>query len=430
MLFALLLLSAACCSLYAEETRPVVLLEVAGTIDPALGRYVTRGLEEARALQAAAVVIQLDTPGGLDGSMRKIVQAILNSPVPVIVYVAPAGARAASAGAFITLSAHLSAMAPGTNIGAAHPVQIGPGGAEGGKADTMTEKITNDAAAYIHSIVEIRGRDAAWAQGLVRQSLSYSAEDAKKAGGVDFIAKDLEDLFSQAEGQEVRTVFGLTRLSFKDRPQKRIGPSVVEKGLHELAHPNLAYILLLLGIYGLIYELATPGTVFPGVVGAILLVLALAALETLQVNWAGLFLILLSILFFIADIKLPGFGALTVGGVIAFALGSMMLFPQGRWPGFKIPWATILTATGTTAAFFLFIVGAALRALKRKVVSGAEGLIGAVGTARTDLKPEGLVHVQGEDWKARASAPVPKGGQIKVVKLEGLTVYVEEIKGG
>ncbi|MBI1952551.1 MAG: nodulation protein NfeD [Candidatus Omnitrophica bacterium] len=428
---AFFLLSAFCLLLTAafpDETHPIVILEVAGTIDPALGRYVTRGLEEARALQAAAVVIQLDTPGGLDGSMRKIVQAILNSPVPVIVYVAPAGARAASAGAFITLAAHLSAMAPGTNIGAAHPVQIGPGGAEGGKGDTMTEKITNDAAAYIRSIVEIRGRDAAWAQGLVRQSLSHSAEDAKKAGGVDFIAKNLEDLFTQAEGKEVRTVFGLARLSFKDAPQKRIGPSVVEKGLHELAHPNLAYILLLLGIYGLIYELATPGTVFPGVVGAILLVLALAALETLQVNWAGLFLILLSILFFIADIKLPGFGALTVGGVIAFALGSVMLFPQGRWPGFRIPWGTIFTATGTTAAFFLFIVGAALRALKRKVVSGAEGLIGAVGTARTDLRPEGLVHVQGEDWKARAAAPIPKGGRIKVVKLEGLTVYVEPLK--
>ncbi len=422
------LLLAACCSLYAEESHPIIILKVSGTIDPALARYVGRGLEEARALQAAAVVIQLDTPGGLDGSMRKIVQGILNSPVPVIVYVAPPGARAASAGAFITLSGHLAAMAPGTNIGAAHPVSIGAGGAQETKGSVLEDKITNDAMAYIRSIVEVRGRDIGWAEGLVRKSHSHSAEEAQKARAIDFIAKDLEDLLAQIEGKEVKTVFGTVRLSLKGRPQREVPLATIEKILHELAHPNLAYILLLLGIYGLIYELATPGTVFPGVVGAILLILALVALETLQVNWAGVFLILLSVLFFIADIKLPGFGALTVGGIIAFVLGSLLLFPQGRLPHLRLPWGTIFAAAGTTAAFFLFIVGAALRALKRKVVSGVEGLIGAVGIAQTDLNLEGLVHVQGEDWKARAASPISQGSQVRVVKLKGFTVYVEEVK--
>ncbi len=410
----------------AEETRPILVLEVTGTIDPAVARYVIRGLEQAQEEKASAVILELDTPGGLDGSMRRIVKGILNSPVPVVVYVWPSGGRAASAGVFITLAAHAAAMASGTNIGAAHPVHLG---GDDQKPSAMGEKLTNDAVAYVRSIAQERGRNVEWAEKSVRESISSSAEEARQAKVIDFIAADLDDLVGQAHGRPVATVFGGTVLELKDQPRQTIPMTVMEQILHQLAHPNLAYLLLLLGIYGLIYELATPGATFPGVAGAILLVLGLVALETLEVNWAGLTLILLAVIFFIADIKLPGYGALTLGGIIAFLFGSMLLFPEARPPHLKLALATIWTAAGTTAAFFLIVVGAGLRALKRKVISGMEGLIGSVGVARTDLKPDGLVHLQGEEWQARAEqeAVVRKGMRVKVVKVEGLTLLVEPV---
>ncbi len=433
-----------------EEALPrstVVVLELTGVIDPALARYVSRGLEKARDRKASAVLIRLDTPGGLDGSMRKIMQAILDSPVPVITYVAPAGARAASAGAFIVLASHVAAMAPGTNIGSAHPVQLGgedPGGDSGkgekgegekeGKESSepsqsvLDKKITNDAAAYIRAIAELRGRDVKWAEAAVRESRSSTAKEAKEEGIVDFIAENMDDLLRQAEGKQVKTVFGSVVLSVEGQPLRTLPMSLMEKILHGLAHPNVAYILLLLGVYGLIYELATPGTVFPGVVGTILLVLGLVALETLEVNWAGMALIALAILFFVADIHLPGYGALTLGGLIAFVLGSMMLFPEARIPGLRLPWGLIGMAAAVTAGFFLGIVGVAVRALKRKVASGTAALIGAEGSARTELRPEGIVHVQGEEWQARARQPVPKGARVRVIKVEGLTLHVEQVQ--
>ncbi len=431
----------------AEEEAPprstVVVLELTGVIDPALARYTARGLEQAREEKASAVVIRLDTPGGLDGSMRKIMQAILDSPVPVITYVAPAGARAASAGAFIVLASHVAAMAPGTNIGAAHPVQLGgsdAGGDSGSKESgekegkessesgesVLEKKITSDAAAYIRAIAELRGRDVKWAEAAVRESRSSTAQEARKEGIVEIIAENMEDLLRQAEGRQVKTVFGSVVLSVEGQPLRTLPMSLMEKILHGLAHPNVAYILLLLGVYGLIYELATPGTVFPGVVGTILLVLGLVALETLEVNWAGMALIALAILFFVADIHLPGYGALTLGGLVAFVLGSMMLFPQARIPGLRLPWGLIGTAAAVTAGFFLGIVGVAVRALKRKVASGTAALIGAVGSAKTELRPEGIVHVQGEEWQARAPHPVPKGARVRVTGVEGLTLHVEQ----
>ena len=338
-------------SSFAAEERPVLILEVKGAIDPAAARYVARGLEEGRAAQASAVVLDLDTPGGLDGCVRKIVQMILDSPVPVIVTVAPPGAPAGSAGASIAEAAHVS-----------------------------------------------------------------------------IAASDLEELLRQAEGRQVKTIFGMTTLSLRDSPRRVVPASLMEKVLHQLAHPNLAYILLLLGIYGLIYELATPGAVFPGVLGAILLVLALVALETLEVNWGGIALITFSVLFFIADIKLPGYGALTVGGIIAFVLGSALLFPGVRIPHLRLPWSTIGAAALLTAAFFLGIVGAGLRALRRKVTTGMESLVGVEGTAKTELRPRGLVRVKGEDWQARTEGFIRKGARIEVVRAEGLTVHVKEIK--
>ncbi len=408
----LILLCLSTFSVAAEETHPVIILNVSGTIDPALARYVTRGLEEARDLQASAVVIQLDTPGGLDGSMRKIVQAVLNSPVPVIVYVAPSGARAASAGAFITLAAHVAAMAPGTNIGAAHPVQLAGG----------------NALAYIQSITEIRGRNGTWARRFVQENRSSTAEEAKEDGVIDVVANDLDDLLNQIDGQQVGTVFGATTLAMKEQPRRPLPKSFMEAALHQLAHPNVAYILLLLGIYGLIFELSIPGVTLPGVLGAMLLVLALVAMETMEVNWAGIALILLSLIFFVADIKLPGYGALTIGGILSFLIGSGLLFPGTRSPHLRLPWELIAAATGITAAFFIFIVGVGIRALKRKVTTGIEGLIGSEGVAKTDLKPHGLVHVKGEEWQARAEFPIKKDAKVRVVKLEGLTVHVEFVK--
>ncbi len=418
-----LLLSAFCVS--AEEARPVLILEVKGPIDPAVARYVTRGLEEARGMQASAVVLEMDTPGGLDGSMRKIIQAVLDSPVPVITYVAPSGARAASAGAFIAVASHLVAMAPGTNIGAAHPVQVG---SSEKTSSVMEDKMTNDAAAYLGSIALERGRDLEWVKAAVRESRSSGAEEAVELKIADFIARDMEDLVRQADGRQVKTVFGMTTLALQGKPLQTLPATLMERVLHQLAHPNLAYILLLLGIYGLIYELATPGAVFPGVVGAIFLVLALVALETLEVNWGGIALIALSVVFFIADIKLPGYGALTAGGIIAFAFGSAVLFPGVRIAPLKLPWSTIIASALLTAAFFLGIVGAGIRALRQKVTSGIEGLVGSEGTAKTDLKPLGLVHVKGEEWQARTTHFVRKGARVRVVRREGLTVHVEEVK--
>lgn len=396
----------------AEETHPVVVLDVAGTIDPALERYVTRGLEEARDLQASAVVIRLDTPGGLDSSMRRIVQGLLNSPVPVIVHVAPSGARAASAGAFITLAAHIAAMAPGTHIGAAHP------------------NIANDAMPYLQSIAEIRGRNGTWVLQVVQEGRSSTAEEAKDDGVIDVVAADLNDLLNQVDGQPVNTVFGATVLAVKGQPHRPLPKSFMEAALHQLANPNVAYILLLLGIYGLIFELSIPGVAFPGVMGAVLLVCALVAMETMEVNWAGIALIFLSLIFFVADIKLPGYGALTVGGILSFLIGSWLLFPGTRIPYLRLPWELIAAATGLTAAFFIFIVASGIRALKRKVTTGIEGLIGSEGVAKTDLKPLGLVQVKGEEWQARSEFRIKKGTKIRVVKLEGLIVHVETILEG
>ncbi len=415
-----------CLPLSAEEQRPILILEVKGAIDPAVARYVLRGIEEARGMQASAVVLKMDTPGGLDGSMRKIIQAVLDSPVPVITYVAPSGARAASAGAFIAIASHVVAMAPGTNIGAAHPVQIGSSDEK--TSSVMEDKLTNDAVAYLRSIAQERGRNLGWVEEAVRKSRSSSAEEAVQLKIADFIARDMDDLLRQAEGRQVKTVFGATALALQGKPRQGLPLSLMEKVLHQLAHPNLAYILLLLGIYGLIYELATPGAVAPGVMGAIFLVVALVALETLEVNWGGIALIALSIFFFIADIKLPGYGALTAGGIVAFVFGSAILFPGVRIPHLKLPWTTIGAAALLTGAFFLGIVGAGIRALRQKITSGVEGLVGSEGTAKTDLKPTGLVHVKGEEWQARAKGFVRKGVRVRVVRREGLTVHVEETK--
>lgn len=403
----------------------MIVLEVKGAIDPAIARYVLRGLEEGRKAQAAAVVLEIDTPGGLDGSMRKIIQAVLDSPVPVIAYVAPQGARAASAGAFIATAAHVVAMAPGTNIGAAHPVQVG---SSEKTSEIMDGKLTNDAVAYLQSIAQERNRNIEWVEAAVRESRSSTAQEAVELKVADFIAQDRDDLLRQAEGRQVKTTFGVTTLSLQNSPVRVLPVTVMEKVLHQLAHPSLAYILLLLGIYGLIYELATPGGVAPGVLGAILLVLALVGLETLEVNWGGIALIALSVGFFIGDIKLPGYGALTAGGIVAFVLGSAILFPGVRIPHLKLPWVTIGAAALVTAAFFIGIVGAGLRALRQKVTTGVEGLIGAEGTAKTDLKPEGIVHIKGEDWQARTQHFLRKGARVKVVRRDGLTVHVEEVK--
>ena len=312
-----------CSLLSAEESNPVFQLKISGTIDPAIARYVSRGLEEARKAQAAAVLIELDTPGGLDSSMRAIVQGIMNSAVPVIIYVAPSGARAASSGTFMTLASHVAAMAPGTSIGAAHPVQSSHEYSGPVKDPSVTEqKLTQDAVVYLRSLAEVRGRNVEWAELFVTENRLATDEEAYEKRTVDLIVSDVTDLFNQADGIRVNTVFGPTVLELKNRPRFVLRPSLIENLLHQLAHPNIAYILLLLGAYGLIFELATPGAVFPGVMGAIFLIMSLVALETLEVNWAGVALICLSFIFFLTDIRIPGHGFLTAGGIIIFLVGS------------------------------------------------------------------------------------------------------------
>jgi membrane-bound serine protease (ClpP class) len=296
-------------------------LTVKSTINPVISEYIEKGLQEAASAGATCVILQMDTPGGLDTAMRDIVQSILNSPVPVIVYVAPSGARAASAGVLITISAHVAAMAPGTNIGAAHPVGLG-----GGKMDeTMLKKVENDAAAYAKSLAEQRGRNVEWAVSAVRESESVSAQKALELDIIDLVASSLPELIEKVEGREVETVWGKKTLALKDLPVEKSEMGWRYRLLDTLSNPNIAYILMMLGFYGLFFELSNPGVIFPGVFGAICLILAFFALQTLPVNYAGVLLILLAIILFIAEIKVISYGVLTLGGIVALLLGSLML---------------------------------------------------------------------------------------------------------
>lgn len=419
-----LVLSAWFASLLPAQTVHVITVE--SSINPASAEFIHTSIKEAEQAGAAALVIRLDTPGGLLKSTRKIVTDLLTARIPVVVYVAPSGAQSASAGAFITLAASIAAMAPGTNIGAAHPV-----GAQGGITDSIAnEKATNDAAAFIKSISEKRKRNVRWAEDAVRKSISITETEALRDSVIDLIAVSVPALLDSIHGRTVEVEGGTQVLNTR-------GASIVEKEmgfkhriLDVLSDPNVAYIFLLLGIYGLLFELYNPGSIFPGVVGVISIIIALYSLHTLPVNYAGVALIAFGILLFVLEIKITSYGLLTVGGAISLLLGSVMLINSESALEFvSISWSVIIPAVLFTVAFFVFAIGMGVKAQKRKPTTGAEGIIGETGEAITDLNPEGRVRVHGEIWSATSrEGKLKKGTRVAVTAVKGLTLTVRKVE--
>jgi len=427
MLAALLLLAAAGALLPAPASAaaPVATIQIDGVISPVTVRLVEAALTRAQSEGAGALVIQLDTPGGLERSMRLICQRLLNAEIPVIVYVAPTGSRAASAGVFITMAAHVAAMAPATNIGAAHPVAIG-----GGVDKESMKKIENDAAAFARTIAVERGRNAEWAEKAVRQSVSITEREALKLKVVDLVADSLPDLLDKIDGRVVKVAKGPVTLQTRGAVVKAIEIGFRDRVLNVITDPNIAYILMMLGMLGLFFELSNPGVILPGVIGGISLILAFFALQSLPINYAGLLLILFGIVLLIAEIKVVSHGVLAIGGIVALALGSLMLFDAPE-VGFRVSWWVILPTVGATAGMFLVAVAAGLRALSARSPAGGSALVGQTGVARGALSPEGQVLVQGELWRAVArGAPVAEGARVRVVDANGLTLTVEKAEEG
>jgi membrane-bound serine protease (ClpP class) len=406
----------------AAQPAAVLVVPLDGAIGPASADFVSRAIKKAAKDKAQLVVIRMDTPGGLDTSMRALIKDILASPVPVASFVAPSGSRAASAGTFILYASHIAAMAPGTNLGAASPVAIGGGSPQkddkkAAEPDTMTKKVTNDAVAYIRGLAEMRGRNADWAEKAVREAVSLSAKEAFKLKVIDHVANDVPALLKQLDGKH--------GLKLAGAPVQEVHVDWRTKVLAVITNPAIAYIMILVGIYALIFEFMNPGLVLPGVVGAICLLLALYAFHLLPVNYAGLALIALGIGFMVAEAFLPAFGSLGVGGLIAFVIGSVILFDEAELPGFEMPWGLVAGVTVASAAFLFFVVGMAARNRRRPIVSGREYLIGAAAEAMEDFEREGWARVQGETWRVRSSAPVRRGERLKVRSMEGLILNVE-----
>jgi len=394
-------------------------LQLDGVISPITVRLVSAAIQQARAEGSQALVIQLDTPGGLERSMRSIVRDMLNAPIPVVVYVSPTGARAASAGAFITMAAHVAAMAPATNIGAAHPVAAG-----GGQVDKESmKKIENDAAAFIRTVALERGRNVEWAEKAVRQSVSATEREALKLGIIDLIADSLPDLLAKIDGRQVKTTAGMVALRTKDAVARPIEVGWRDRFLGLITDPNVAYILMMLGMLGLFFELANPGVILPGIIGGISLILAFFAFQSLPINWAGLLLILFGIVLLIAEIKVVSHGVLTIGGVISIVLGSLMLINTPELP-MPISWKVIVPVVAATTGIFAFAISAGIRAQLRQPATGSEGLIGKVGVVRTPVDPEGQVFVRGEIWRAVSEDRIGEGEQVQVVGVDGLTLRV------
>lgn len=409
-----------------SDQRIIQWVKVEGTISPATLEYIKRSFMHAQAQNIECLVIQIDTPGGLDSSMREIVKLIMNANFPVVVYVAPGGARAASAGVFIALSAHILAMAPGTNIGAAHPVSL-----MGGMDEEMKEKVVNDAAAYIRSIAQKRGRNVEWAEKTVRESISVSAQEALHLNIADFLAEDENELLEKLDGTRVAVDGKEVTLRTANVKVDFFEPDFKDRFLQRLADPNLAYILLMIGIWGIILEFFNPGIFLPGIAGAICLILAFFSLQLLPFNVAGILLIVLAVVLFILEIEVPSYGALTIGGVVALTIGSFMLIdPSAIY--ISIDWRYILAGVGVTLFLFIFIIFYAIKAQLKKPVTGPEGMVGTIGIAKTNLNPRGKVYVYGELWNAVSFFPdeiIQEGEEVEVARIEGMKIFVKRKEG-
>ena len=403
----------------------VFTLEIDDVIHPVIAEYVTRGLEQAEEEGAVAVIIQMSTPGGFDASMREIIEKILRSKIPVLIFVGPSGARAASAGFFILLSGDLAIMAPGTNTGAAHPVPLG-----GGKLDeVMQKKVENDAAAYIRSFVAKRGRNTELAEQGVLESVSFTEEEAREGNLIDGIAKDLNEILTKFDGQEIQRFDGQKQvLQLRDEHLKAIEMTVRQKVLSKVLNPNIALILGLIGLLGLYIEFSNPGLIFPGVAGGVCIFLALVAFNILPINILGVVLILAAIVLFVLEAKMTSYGLLASLGIAVMVLGSLILI-NSPLPEMRVKLVTALGITFPFAAITVFLMRLVLLAHRNKSVTGKEGMVGEVGTALTDIGPQGKVRVHGEIWQASSPQPIESGNRVRVVAVEGLNVRVTRENG-
>jgi membrane-bound serine protease (ClpP class) len=394
----------------------VMIIDLVGAISPGSAAFLKKGIEEAEERDIHLVIIRLDTPGGLGSSMRTMVKSILNSSVPVVVYVAPKGAGAASAGVMITVAGHVAAMAPGTNIGAASPVSVGGGEIQG----TMSTKVMNDMASYGRGIAKDKGRNAEWVEKAIREAVSITAREAVKMKVVDLVAEDLEELLEVLDGREVALKDGKKILKTKGLTQSFFKPGFRDGILKMISDPNISFILLIIGAAGLYFEFSNPGAIFPGVIGAISLIMAFYSFQALPVNYTGLILIALAIIFFIAEVKVTSYGVLSMGGVVSLALGSLMLFEDVK-VSLKLMAPTIVLIS----AFFIIVSSLAFRAHKTKPKSGMEGMIGSAGLVKETIDPEGLIFIHGEYWRAVSGEKMEPGERVQVENAEGLVLTVK-----
>ncbi|MCS7281074.1 MAG: nodulation protein NfeD [Desulfobacterota bacterium] len=400
-------------------------IRVQGVINPPIAGFIKEAIERAEKKNAEALIVLLDTPGGLDTSMRDIVKSIMESDVPIVVYVAPPGARAASAGSIILLASHIAAMAPGTNVGAAHPVTIGKE-----KVDKeMMKKVVRDAEAYAKSIAMKRKRNVEWASRAVRESASITAEEALKQNVIDVVANDLDELVQKIHGKTVETRTGKRTLNTKNKKVTEIEMPFKFRFLSYISDPNVAYILMMIGLYGILFEIYNPGSIFPGVIGGICLILALYSFQALPISYAGLFLIILGIIFFILELKVVSHGLLAIAGIISIVLGSIMLvdLPSSV---LSISWKSILAVTLMSALFFLGVLSYAVKAQFSKVKTGKEGLVGEEGLAKTFIHDDGKVLIHGEIWNAKSSEPIEQGERVIVERVDGLILKVKKKEVG
>ena len=416
--FAAILFPAVLCA------SDILVVEVKDAISPPIASYLIENINEALATNKSAIIIRLDTPGGLDTAMRDIIQQEMNAHIPVIVYVSPKGARAASAGAIITLASDIAAMAPGTNIGAAHPVNIGKTQEKEGESETMVEKVTNDAVAYAQSIAKERGRNEQWAEDAVRKSISTPANEALEKGVIDIVAENMDDLLAQLDGRVITKNSSTFELHTQNVNLVEKPMGLRYRLLATISNPNVAYILMLIGLAGIYFELSSPGAILPGVIGGISLILAFFAFQTLPVNFAGVALIILAVILFIAEIKVPSFGLLTVGGIISMILGSLLLF---RTPELyaQVSLMVILPITLFFTAFFVACLYLVVRVHRTKPLSGARGLIGEHAEVYVwDAPGQGKVFCHGEYWNATGPASLHKGEKVEVVDIAGMDLMV------